>query len=34
MTQLAERAAQVQAGTKLPAKAWVKGIQAAIEAAA
>jgi spermidine synthase len=33
MTQLAERAAQVQAGTKLPAKAWVKGIQAAIEAA-
>jgi spermidine synthase len=34
MTQLAERAAQVQAGTKLPAKAWVKGIQAAIAAAA
>jgi spermidine synthase len=33
MAQLAQRAAQIQAATKLPAKAWVKGIQAAIDAA-
>jgi spermidine synthase len=33
MAQLAQRAAQIQAATRLPAKAWVKGIQAAIDAA-
>jgi spermidine synthase len=31
--RLAERAAQIQAATKLPAKSWVKGIQAGIAAA-
>jgi hypothetical protein len=33
MKQLAERAAQLAAATKLPAKSWVKGIQSAIDAA-
>lgn len=33
LAALAERAAQVKAATKLPAKNWVKGIEAGIEAA-
>jgi spermidine synthase len=33
MVKLAERAAQIQAATKLPAKAWLKGLQAGIAAA-
>jgi spermidine synthase len=33
LAALAERAAEIKAATKLPAKAWVKGIEAGIEAA-